>query len=108
MKKILYILPVTFGTSLQFFSQERLLSPLNNTTVKSFVNAETSEMNWFMLKDSLKIQIGNVQTVIQKEKESIYIITTVNMKKSPTKWVDSTIVETLTFTPLYLFCCLPY
>ena len=24
-------------------------------------------MNWFMLKDSLKIQIGNVQTQIQKE-----------------------------------------
>lgn len=101
MKKILYILLVTFGTSLQVFSQETLLSPLNNPADKSFIKAETSEMTWFMLKDSLKIQIGNVLTEIQKEKERIYIITKVNMKQSPTKWVDSTIVETLNFKPIY-------
>ncbi|WP_296312069.1 hypothetical protein [Winogradskyella sp. UBA3174] len=101
MKKILYILLVTFGTSLHVFSQETLLSPLNNPADKIFINDETSEMTWFMLKDSLKIQIGNVHTKIQKEKESIYIITTVNMKQSPTKWVDTTIVETLNFKPIY-------
>lgn len=101
MKKILYILLVTFGTSIQVFSQEILLSPLNNTANKSLIKSGTSEMAWFMLKDSLKIQIGNVQTKIQKEKERIYIITTVNMKQSPTKWIDSTIVETQNFKPIY-------
>lgn len=101
MKNTLYVLLVTFGTFLQVFSQETLLSPLNNPADKSFINAETSEMNWFMLNDSLKVKIGNVQTTIQKKKESIYIITTVNMKHSTTKWIDSTIVETLNFKPIY-------
>jgi hypothetical protein len=58
-------------------------------------------MSWFMLQDTLKIQIGNIQTQIQKEKERIYIITTVNMKQSLTKWIDSTIVESQTFKPIY-------
>ena len=101
MKNTLYVLLVTFGTFIQVFSQETLLSPLNNPADKSFINAETSEMNWFMLNDSLKVKIGNVQTTIQKKKESIYIITTVNMKHSTTKWIDSTIVETLNFKPIY-------
>jgi hypothetical protein len=58
-------------------------------------------MKWFMLKDLLKIQIGNVPTEIQKDKESIYITTTVHRKQSPTKWVDSSIVDARNFKPIY-------
>lgn len=101
MKNTLYILLFIFGISVQVFSQEELLSPINNTANKKLIKSETSKMSWFILKDSLKIQIGNIQTQIQKEKERLYIITTVNMKQSPTKWIDSTIVETQTFKPIY-------
>lgn len=101
MKKIFYILLITFGISAQVFSQKNFLSPINNPANKSLIKSETSEMSWFMLTDSLKIEIGNVQTKIQKEKERIYIITTVNMKQSPTKWIDSTIVGTTNFKPIY-------
>ncbi len=101
MKKTLYILLFIFGASVQVFSQETLLSPSNNTANKQLINSETSEMSWFMLQDTLKIQIGNIQTQIQKEKERIYLITTVNMKKSPTKWMYSTILETQTLKPIY-------
>ncbi|KGL61718.1 hypothetical protein PHEL85_1499 [Polaribacter sp. Hel1_85] len=58
-------------------------------------------MNWFMFQDTLKVQIGKVKTEIQKGKENIYIITTVHMKQSPTKWIDSTVVGTLNFEPKY-------
>ncbi|MCM4153961.1 hypothetical protein DHD05_20420 [Arenibacter sp. N53] len=101
MKKTHYILLFIFGASVQVFSQESLLSPLNNPANKNLIKSETSEMTWFMRKDSLKVEIGNVQTKIQKEKERIFIITIVNMKQSPTEWIDSTIVETLNFKPIY-------
>lgn len=97
----MYILLITFGTSFNVYSQKTPLSPLNNQASKNLIKSETSVMTWFMLKDSIKIQIGNVQTKIQKGKEKIYIITTVNMKQSPTKWIDSTIAETQNFKPIY-------
>lgn len=101
MKKTLHILLFIFGTSVQIFSQETPLTPLSTIANEKFIVSETSKMSWFMLQDSLKIQIGNIQTEIQKGKERIYIITTVNMKQSPTEWIDSTIVETLNFKPIY-------
>lgn len=101
MKKLLPVLVVLFGVSIPVFSQGVPLSPENNTAIKSIIKSETSEMTWFMLKDTLKIPIGNIQTKIQKEKQKTYIITTVDIKQSPTKWIDSTIVETLSLKPLY-------
>lgn len=101
MKKTCCILLVIFGLSIPLFSQETLLSPSNNTANKDLLQSETYEMSWFMLKDSLRIRIGGIQTKIQKEKQKIYLITTVSMEQSPSKWVDSTIVETKTFKPLY-------
>lgn len=101
MKKTFYILLFTFGISIQGFCQEALLSPLNNPANKNLIKSETSEMAWFMLKDSLKIQLGNVQTQIQKEKEKINIITTINLKQSSTRWIDTTIVDIQNFKPIY-------
>jgi len=101
MKKAIYILLFIFGMTIQAFSQETLLNPVNNPANKEFIKSETSEMNWFMLQDTLKVQIGRVKTEIQKKKKNIFIITTVHMKQSPTKWIDSTVVETLNFKPIY-------
>ncbi len=101
MKNTLYILLFTVGTYIQVFSQETLLSPINNSANKNLIKSETSEMNWFMLQDTLKIQIGKVQTEIQIKKDNVYIITTVNMTQSTTKWIDSTVVGTQNFEPKY-------
>lgn len=91
MKNTLYILLITLVTSVQGFSQKKILSPINNPINKNLLKPETSEMNWFMLQDTLKVQIGKVQTEIQKKKKKIYIITTVDMAQSTTKWIDSTV-----------------
>jgi hypothetical protein len=101
MKNTICILLVIFGLSNPLFSQKILLTPSNNTAYKNLIKSETSEMTWFMLQDSLKIQLGNIHTQIEREKEKIYLITTINLKNSPTKWIDSTIVETQTFKPIY-------
>ncbi|CAM3975299.1 MULTISPECIES: hypothetical protein [Flavobacterium] len=101
MKKILLILLIAFGSSAPVFSQEPPLSPSNNPANSKLLKPETSEMNWFMIKDSVKVQIGKLQTQIEKKKNQIFIITTVEMKQSSTKWIDSTIVETQNFKPIY-------
>lgn len=68
MKKTLYILLITLVTSFQGFSQEKVLSPMNNSANKKLLKSEASEMNWFMLQDTHKVQIGKVKTEIQKKK----------------------------------------
>lgn len=97
MKNTLYILLITLVTSVQGFSQKKILSPIN----KNLLKPETSEMNWFMLQDTLKVRIGKVQTEIQKKKKKIYIITTVDMAQSTTKWIDSTVVGKRNLKPRY-------
>lgn len=87
--------------SIQTFSQEIPLSPDNNPVNKIFIETESSEMTWFMLQDTLKIEIGKVFTEVEKKKGKIFIITTVDMKQSASKWIDSTIVETTNLKPIY-------
>ncbi|XYH09577.1 hypothetical protein AAFU52_11170 [Aquimarina macrocephali] len=101
MKNALYILLFTIGTYIQVFSQETLLSPINNSAIKKLMKSETSEMNWFMINGSDKMQIGKVQTEIQKKKDNVCIITMVNMTQSTTKWIDSTVVGIQNFEPKY-------
>ncbi|MFT5891494.1 MAG: hypothetical protein ACI9Y7_001598 [Dokdonia sp.] len=101
MKKIICLLLFILGTSAQATSQEMPLSPQNNPADMGLMKSETSEMSWFMVRDSTEIQIGDVQTKIQKEKDKVYIITTVDMKQSPIKWVDTTVVRTLDLEPIY-------
>ncbi|NHN24767.1 hypothetical protein FIA58_003675 [Flavobacterium jejuense] len=104
MKNLVLVLLVILGNFTPIFSQEApilSISPLNNPANTNLIKSETSKMTWFMIKDSLKIPIGTLETQIQKEKEKIYIITTVVMKQSPTKWIDSTIVEVQHFKPIY-------
>lgn len=98
---MMFILLITLCASTQAFSQEAPLSPQNNPSNMSFIENESSVMTWFMLKDSLKIEIGKVHTHIQKKKSKVYIITTINMKQSSSKWIDSTIVEIKNFKPIY-------
>ena len=100
MRNLTLLLLFTFSTSTLVFGQE-YLSPLNNPANKTLLKPEITKMQWFMLKDSLKIPIGTIETQIQKKRQKIYVITTVKMKQSPTKWVDSTIVKSTNFEPLY-------
>ncbi|TDQ29916.1 hypothetical protein [Tenacibaculum caenipelagi] len=85
MKKALIIFAISLGVSSHVFSQKTSLTPLNNSADKSFIKSETSNMTWSMLNGSNKMEIGNIQTQIQKDDEKTTIITTINMKQSPVK-----------------------
>lgn len=101
MKKIICLLLFILGASTQATSQEIPLRPQNNPADMNLLKSETSKMSWFMVKDSIEIKIGDVHTEIRKEKDSVFFITTVVMKQSPSKWVDSTVVRAHNFEPIY-------
>ncbi|MGQ3679589.1 DUF3108 domain-containing protein [Tenacibaculum discolor] len=96
-----YALLLALSTSIKTFAQENFLTPSNTKIDKQFVKNESYEMTWFMLKDTIKIEIGKVFTDIKKKKKEILITTTVNMNRSTSKWVDSTIVKAKNLAPIY-------
>jgi len=100
MINVIYFLLFILGSSDLAYSQEKPLSPKNNPADISLLQSETSRMSWFMIRDSSEIKIGEIKTKIHKEKEKTLIVTTVTMQ-SPGSWVDTTIVKTKDFEPIY-------
>ncbi|KZS39298.1 hypothetical protein AWE51_12180 [Aquimarina aggregata] len=101
MPAIFYLLLFILGSSTLATCQELPLSPKNNPSDINLLESETSKMSWFMVKDSIEIKIGDIHTKISKEKDRTSIITTVVMQQSASKWIDSTIVSTKNFAPIY-------
>tara|TARA_R110000744_G_scaffold208401_2_gene327072 strand:+ start:10440 stop:11177 length:738 start_codon:yes stop_codon:yes gene_type:complete len=101
MKKTVYSLIFILGISTQVICQELPLSPNNNPADMALIKSEDSKMSWSMVNDSNEIQIGEVRTKIQVEKDEILIETTVEMNQSPGKWIDSTVVSKTNFKPIY-------
>lgn len=101
MKKFICFSLFILGISNQAASQEKLLNPQNIFTNLNLLKSDTSKMSWSMVKDSIEISIGDIFTEIKNGKDSVTIITTVTMKQSSNNWVDSTIVETKNYKPIY-------
>jgi len=101
MKTAFYIVLLTFGSSFLGYSQNQPLSPNNNTADTSLVQPESSNMNWYIVQDTVKVLIGKVNTQIKKDKKNLYVVTTVDMTQATTKWVDTTIVSIKNFKPIY-------
>lgn len=101
MNNILCILLLTVGTSFHAFCQNTALSPLNNKVKAASIKPETSTMNWFAIQGEQKAKIGVVQTDLQKEAGKLRVITTVKMVQAASAWVDTTVVDTLNFKPIY-------
>jgi hypothetical protein len=101
MIKTLSILLIALAITIHAYGQDALISPENNPANKSYLKDETSEMKWFMVNDSVKVEIGKVYTKIRKTIEKIYLVTSVDMKQASAKWIDSTIVTQKSFEPMY-------
>ena len=101
MNNFICFLLLTLGFSISAFSQEIPITPENNPADINLLKSETSKMDWYMIRDSIEIKIGEITTEIKEENESTLIITTVNMGQANSKWVDTTIVRTNSFEPVY-------
>lgn len=89
-------------SSANFFAQKSL-DPKNVKLEFKFIKDETSNAIWYTEKGDQKIEIGKVTTQVKKIDKAILLIkTTVKMNQAPeTLWVDSTLVKTSDFQPIY-------
>lgn len=97
------ILPLLFVVlfSNNAFGQKKIISPDHNTFDSKLIKAGTSKMTWYMLQDTLKIEIGKVNTEVSKKDGNVVIITKVEMKETSVQWTDTTVAKINTLKPVY-------
>jgi hypothetical protein len=68
---------------------------------KQWITNEQYVMNWYMIRDTVKTEIGKVTTDIYTKDKQLVVVTQVNMKQMKTPWVDSTIAKLKNMKPVY-------
>lgn len=91
-KKSLLLIAAFFLICLTLKAQEKIQSPKHNEIVESKIKNEEYQMNWFAVRDTVKMEIGKVFTKVTKTKNTLKVTTTAKMKDKP-DWVDETIAE---------------
>ena len=88
--------------SLIFFqSGAQEMGPTTNTFDSSLIKNEEYTFTWYMFQDTLRHEIGRVTTkIIEKGGETTFI-TDVKMPNATMPWIDSTVVKTKDFAPVY-------
>ena len=92
---------VLFLSVLFFQSNAQVNGPSNITFDSSMIKNEEYTLTWYMLQDTLKHEMGKVTTRILKDEDEILFITNVKMQRATSPWIDSTIVKTKDFAPIY-------
>lgn len=94
---------VLFFLSLSFLGShaQPKLVPAKNAVEKKWMTSQKYEMIWYALRDTARFEIGKVLTEISNGGDKITVITQVNMKRSNTPWIDSTIAFTNDLSPVY-------
>jgi hypothetical protein len=93
---LLYIMLIKFFAG----SPQNILTPSANSFEKKWVKNESYRMGWYMVKDTVKTEMGQVNTRIIVDKINLTVITEVDLKSMKTPWVDSTIADPGTLKPL--------
>ncbi|MDQ1090554.1 hypothetical protein [Siphonobacter sp. SORGH_AS_1065] len=76
------------------------LKPSKDAFEKKWVKPDTYDMVWYALRDTAKIEIGRVSNQIIENKNQIVFISTVDIKGMNGTWVDSSICEKATLSPI--------
>jgi hypothetical protein len=80
---------------------QTLLIPGENVVEKKWIGNTAYQMTWYALKDTLRMEIGDLSTEIKTDKSSITVVTNVRIKSRNTPWVDSTIADINTLKPIH-------
>lgn len=67
---------------------------------KKWIKNKSYTMDWYLLKENNPIKIGEVNTCIQKDEKTITIVTHVFLSNAKETWIDTTIADLKTFTPI--------
>jgi len=94
----------TLFTLLTFFAlisnAQNLLVPGKNTFEKKWIRLQEYKMQWFTIRDTNMIEIGEVTTKFLTDKNKLTIVTSVEMKNSKTPWIDSTVASLIDLSPI--------
>lgn len=94
---VLFFLSLSF---LESHAQTKLV-PAKNAVERKWMSSQKYEMVWYALRDTARFEIGKVLTEINNSADKITVITQVNMKRSNTPWIDSTIAMANDLSPVY-------
>lgn len=95
------IMSASIWTSTSVSAQTKApLIPGKNSFQKKWLKNETNQMTWYVLRDTVKTEIGKVSNQIVTDKKFINIVTMVSLKNTKTTWVDSTSADIKTLKPI--------
>ncbi len=98
MKALLIIFSIGLFNMLH---AQNALTPSKKVFDKKWIKNETTEMIWYALKDTTKIEMAKVATSIIANKKDLLLVTEVKLKSSKSKWIDSSIATLATLQPKY-------
>lgn len=94
---LLVSLLVVFST----WAQKDLLSPANISLDHSLIKEESFKMNWYILQDSSKQFLAELESSVQQTKDTLILVTKVKMPGIEDVWIDSSVVLNDNFQPIY-------
>lgn len=74
--------------------------PGDATLETKYVKHESYQMKWYILADSSKHEVARINTQIKPGKNTLAIITSVEVNNAKTSWIDSTITARQGFAPI--------
>lgn len=97
--RVLFII-LSIGLA-NILSAQSVLTPGKHSFEKKWIKNEATEMVWYTLRDTTKIEMARVATSIIVHKKDLLLITEVKLKGSKSKWIDSSIATLATLKPIY-------
>ncbi len=97
MKKIAFFLLTALSCSLY---AQKALTPGKKSFQSQWLKPEKQHMTWYAVKDTTLFEIGKISSQISTDKQLI-VVTEVNLKNSPSPWIDSTSAEISTLKPIF-------
>lgn len=79
---------------------QTVLVPGKNSFEKKWIRNTSYKMTWYALKDTSRIEIGEVSTQFVTDRKHITMVTQVNLKNMKAPWIDSTIADIATLKPV--------
>ena len=77
------------------------LTPGENIFEKKWIRNEHYQMTWYAMKDTTRFEMGKINTEQIVDDKQCLMITRVQMKNAKGPWIDSTIADIRTMSPIY-------
>lgn len=95
------LVSIAFILTTATLNAQNAITPSKIAFDKKWIKNESTEMVWYSLRDTTKIEMAKVATSIIVNKKGLLLVTEVKLKSSKGKWIDSSIATLATLQPKY-------